>query len=57
MLDYKLLSDYLMKHYSLKHDTVMLMIEDEYDYIEHIMYENNPQIKELAQELIDIYMV
>lgn len=57
MLDYKLLSDYLMKHYSLKHDTVMLMIEDEYDYIEDVMYNDTPHIKDLAQNLVDIYMV
>jgi len=57
MQEYKLLSDYLMKHYSLKHDIVMSMIEDEYDYIEDAMHSDTSRIKELAQDLVDIYMI
>lgn len=49
------LRTYLFKHYAIDHTNAMIMIEEEWDYIERCMNEDN-SVEYMAKELVDIYM-
>ena len=51
------LTNYLSKKYNIKISDAMMIIEDEWDYIEeeHLILSNN--IEDIAKNLVNIYMV
>jgi hypothetical protein len=50
------LINYLVKYHFIDNDNAVLMVEDEFSFIEESFYENL-EIKTIAKALIDIYMV
>ena len=51
------LTDYLVRYYFIDQENATLMVEDEFVFIEQCLSGGKIKIKDIAQELIDIYMV
>lgn len=49
------LAKQLQKHYAMNHTNAMIMIEEEWEYIEE-RFDAGCSVKTLAQELVEIYM-
>ncbi len=47
---------FLVKHYDMSRANAMIMIEEEWDFVEEFL-QHNGTVEALAGELIDIYMV
>jgi len=48
---------YLVKQFSMTQDNAMIIVNDEWEYIEEQMLGDTMSIAQLAKELVDIYMV
>jgi len=51
------LTNYLTKRYNINVADAMMIIDEEWDYIEEDYNINNNAIENIAKNLIDIYMV
>ncbi|MDD2904693.1 MAG: hypothetical protein PHH41_02035 [Sulfurimonas sp.] len=49
--------NYIVKYYNVNRAEIEMMIEDEWDFIEDAFYAENINVKEMAKELLDLYMV
>ncbi|MGB3961813.1 MAG: hypothetical protein WBK95_06220 [Sulfurimonas sp.] len=49
--------NYIVKYYNVNRAEIEMMIEDEWDFIEDAFYAENVNVKEMAKELLDLYMV
>ncbi|MDD2790183.1 MAG: hypothetical protein PHU40_05885 [Sulfurimonas sp.] len=49
--------NYIVKYYNVNRAEVVMMVEDEWDYIEDAFHEGNTTVKQMARELLDLYMV
>ena len=50
------LTNYLIKKYNVKISDAMMIIEDEWDYIEEEFFLES-SVENIARDLVDIYMV
>ena len=51
------LTNYLTKRYNVNLSDAMMIIDEEWDYIEEDYNVNNNTVESIAKNLIDIYMV
>ncbi|SMP86331.1 hypothetical protein SAMN06313540_1045 [Epsilonproteobacteria bacterium SCGC AD-308-E02] len=51
------LTNYLTKRYNVNIADAMMIIDEEWDYIEEDYNINNNSVENIAKNLIDIYMV
>ncbi|DAB29158.1 MAG TPA: hypothetical protein CFH84_10935 [Sulfurimonas sp. UBA12504] len=49
--------NYIVKYYNVNRAEVIMMVEDEWDAIEDAFYAQNTNVKEMAKELLNLYMV
>ncbi len=57
MTSIQTLAEYLVKHHFMNLQNAMIIVEDEWEYIEDMMLRDDVSMETMAQELLEIYMV